>query len=171
MKIEKTIVVNVPAARVWDILGHNFARIGDWDASVSRSVVRDDIPKLEGAPYAGRVCETVLGTISERFTTFDDHGMTYSFQGDISTPVFTNAINTVTVKAIDEHTTRVTTGPDVDLTWFGTAISPLVWLHVGSVIQKGLEDLKYFAETGNISPRQDSMTYRSLRSPATSVVT
>lgn len=154
MKIQKTIIVNVPAAKVWDILGHNFARIGEWDASVSSSVARDDIPKVDGAPYAGRVCETSFGTISERFTTYDERGMSYSFQGDISSPVFSNVLNTVSVTAVDENTAKVVASPDVDLTFFGTVISPLVRFGLGGAIQKGLEDLKYFAETGAISPRK-----------------
>ncbi|MGK0174638.1 MAG: hypothetical protein ACI9AT_001018, partial [Ulvibacter sp.] len=68
MKIIKEVIINTPAEKVWDIVGRNFAKIGNWDGGVSSSVVNNNFPNVNGSPYGGRVCETSFGTINEKFT-------------------------------------------------------------------------------------------------------
>lgn len=154
MKILKEVSINAPAEKVWNIVGHNFAKIGNWDGSVSSSVINNDFPKVNDSPYGGRVCETSFGTIKETFTAYDETGMTFSFQGDITSKLFSNVINTVTVIAVNENTSRIIASPNVDLTFLGKVISPLIKVGLGSAINKGLEDLKYYAENNKISPRK-----------------
>jgi hypothetical protein len=154
MKILKEVSINAPADRVWDIVGHNFAKIGNWDGSVSSSIVNNSFPKVNGSPYGGRVCETSFGTINEKFTAYDEKGMTFSFQGDITSPVFSNVLNTVTVIPVNANKSRVITSPNVDLTFLGKVMSPLLKAGLGSAIKKGLEDLKYYTENNKISPRK-----------------
>jgi len=154
MKIIKEVSINSPAEKVWDIVGRNFAKIGNWDGSVSSSVVNNDFPKVNGSPYGGRVCETSFGTINEKFTAYDDNGMNFSFQGDITSKIFSNVINTVTVIPVSKNKSRIIVSPNVDLTLLGKIMSPLIKAGLGSAIKKGLEDLKYFAENNKVSPRK-----------------
>jgi len=154
MKILKEVSINAPAEKVWDIVGHNFAKIGNWDASVSSSIVSSDLPKVNGSPYGGRVCETSFGRINEKFTAYDEKEMTFSFQGDISSPIFSNVLNTVQVFSVSANQSRIIASPNVDLTFLGKVMSPLIKAGLGSAIKKGLEDLKYYSEHNKISPRK-----------------
>jgi len=154
MKIFKEVSINVPAEKVWAIVGQNFAKIGEWDGTVSSSKINNDFPKVNGSPYGGRVCETSFGTINEKFITYDEKRMTFSFQGDIKSPVFSNVLNTVTVVPVNANKSRITASPNVDLTFIGKVISPLIKAGLGGAIKKGLKDLKYYAENDTISPRK-----------------
>jgi len=156
MKIFKEVSINVPAEKVWAIVGQNFAKIGEWDGTVSSSKINNDFPKVNGSPYGGRVCETSFGTINEKFITYDDNKMTFSFQGDIKSPVFSNVLNTVTVVSINANKSSISASPNVDLTFLGKIMSPLIKAGLSSSIKKGLEDLKYYAENDKISPRKIS---------------
>lgn len=102
MKFSKEVTINAPAEKIWDIIGHNFADIRKYDELVSSSVINHDLPKLNGSLYGGRICETSFGTISEKFVAYDEEGMTFSFQGDIKSPVFSNVTNTVAVTAVND---------------------------------------------------------------------
>ncbi|MFT7614591.1 MAG: hypothetical protein ACI9J3_003573 [Parvicellaceae bacterium] len=154
MKFSKEVTINAPAEKVWDIVGHNFADIGKYDGLVSSSVINHDLPKLNGSPYGGRVCESSFGTINEKFIEYDEGGMTFSFQGDIKSPVFSNVINTVAVIAVNETTSKIIATPNVDLTFLGKVMFPLIRLSLGSAVGNGLLDLKYFAENDKVSPRK-----------------
>ena len=154
MKIFKEVSINVPSEKVWAIVGQNFAKIGEWDGTVSSSRINNDFPKVNGSPYGGRICETSFGTINEKFTIYDEHKMTFSFEGDIKSPVFSHVLNTVTVIPVNPTKSRITASPNVALTFFGKVMSPLFKAGLGSALKKGLEDLKYYAENDEISPRK-----------------
>jgi len=94
MKFSKDITINVPAKKVWDILGHKFADVGHWSRLVSKSVINNDASKVNNSPVGGRLCETSIGKISEEFTAYDEEGMTFSFKGVITSKIFSNVIST-----------------------------------------------------------------------------
>jgi len=154
MKFSKDITINAPAKKVWDILGHKFADVGQWSRLVSQSVVNNDAPKVNKSPVGGRLCETSIGKISEEFTAYDEEGMTFSFKGVITSKVFSNVISTNAVTAIDENTSKVTVTPNVDLKAFGILMYPLIKMNLGKILQQALIDLKYFAENDKPSPEK-----------------
>jgi len=154
MKFSKDITINVPAEKVWDILGHQFTDVGKWSRLVSQSVINNDAPKVNNSPVGGRLCETSIGKISEEFTAYDEEGMTFSFKGVITSKVFSNVISTNTVTAIDENTSKVTVTPNIDLKVIGIIMYPLIKVNLGKLIKQGLIDLKYFAENDKPSPEK-----------------
>jgi carbon monoxide dehydrogenase subunit G len=154
LNFSKEIVINVPAEKVWNMIGRDIADIEKWDSGVSHSVVVMEGPKLDGAPYVGRVCETAFGKIKERFITFDDKGMTFSFQGDIESKVFGDVLNTVTVTIIDSNTAKVTVTPNVDLKVLGRIIKIVIKSKLAKAVENSLKDMKYFAENDKVSPRK-----------------
>jgi len=154
MKFSKDITINAPAKKVWDILGHKFADVGQWSSLVSHSVINNDAPKVNKSPVGGRLCETSIGKISEEFTAYDEKGMTFSFKGVITSKVFSNVISTNAVTAIDENTSKVTATPNVDLKAIGILMYPLIKMNLGKLINQGLIDLKYFAENDKPSPEK-----------------
>jgi len=157
MKFSKDITINAPAKKVWDILGHKFADVGQWSRLVSHSVVNNDAPKVNNSHVGGRFCETSIGKISEEFTAYDEEGMTFSFKGVITSKVFSNVISTNAVTAIDENTSKVTVTPNVDLKAIGILMYPLIKMNLGKLIKQGLIDLKYFAENDKPSPEKLSL--------------
>tara|TARA_B110000211_G_C14056203_1_gene543489 strand:+ start:1518 stop:1997 length:480 start_codon:yes stop_codon:yes gene_type:complete len=154
MKFSKEITINASAEKVWNIIGLNFADVGKWDGAVSKSIINKQATIVNGSPYGGRICETSFGKISEKFTAYDEAGMTFSFQGDIKSPIFSNVISTNTVVTIDENTTKVIATPNVDLKTLGFIMYPLIKAGLGSAVQKGLNDLKHYAENDKLSPRK-----------------
>ena len=154
MKFSKDITINAPAKKVWDILGHKFADVGQWSRLVSHSVVNNNAQKVNNSPVGGRLCETSIGKISEEFTAYDEEGMTFSFKGVITSKVFSNVISTNAVTAIDENTSKVTVTPNVDLKMIGILMYPLIKMNLGKLIKQGLIDLKYFAENDKPSPEK-----------------
>jgi len=154
MKFSKDITINAPAKKVWDILGHKFADVGQWSSLVSQSTVNNDASKVNNSPVGGRLCETSIGKIFEDFTAYDEKGMTFSFKGVITSKIFSNVISTNAVTAIDENTSKVTVTPNVDLKVLGILMYPLIKMNLGKLIKQGLMDLKYFAENDKISPEK-----------------
>ena len=154
MKFSKDIIINASAEKVWDILGHKFADVGQWARSVSKSVVNNNAQKVNNSPVGGRLCDTSIGNISEEFTAYDEEKMTFSFKGVITSKVFTNVISTNTVSAINDNTSKVTVTPNVDLTWIGVIMSPLIRLNLSKTLNEVLKDLKYFAENDKPSPQK-----------------
>src|SRR5215211_4970902 len=54
------ITINAPATKVWRVLGHEFANIGQWVSAIPHSQAVTDIPAPDGAEVAGRVCATAV---------------------------------------------------------------------------------------------------------------
>ena len=154
MNFSKDITINTPADKVWDIIGHKFTDIDQWSRSISRSVLNNDAPKVNNSPVGGRFCTTSIGKISEEFTAYDEEKMTFSFKGVITSKVFSNAISTSTVTAIDENTSKVTLTPQVDLKILGLLMYPLIKMNLSKLINEVLIDLKYFAENDKPSPEK-----------------
>lgn len=154
MNFSKDITINASADKVWDILGHKFADVGQWSRSISQSVINHEAPKVNNSPVGGRLCETSIGKISEEFTAYDEEKMTFSFKGVITSKVFSNVISTNAVTAIDENTSKVTVTPNVDLKTFGILMYPLIKMQLSKLINEVLIDLKYFAENDKPSPEK-----------------
>jgi hypothetical protein len=68
-ELSTDLIVAAPAERVWDVIGRQFDRIGDWATAIPASAALPHITVPTtvgrpvaavnlGAPVAGRVCET-----------------------------------------------------------------------------------------------------------------
>jgi len=154
MKFSKQITVNAPAEKVWDVLGRDFANIGVWSTTVSHSVANDKLACVNNSPVGGRYCETSFGKISEEFTAYDDDKKTFSFKGVFDSMMFKSVINTSGLRSIDENTTEVSFGPNVQLSFIGTLMSPMIRMMLGRAVDTILDDLKYYVENGKPSPRK-----------------
>lgn len=152
MKFSKQIIVNAPAEKVWGVLGRDFANVGNWATLVAHSEVNTEAPVVNNSPVGGRLCNTSIGKISEEFTAYDDQNMSFSFKGVITSKMFTNLISTNKVTAIDDNTSEVIATPNVELTFLGTLMFPLIKLQLSKAVSGGLDDLKYYVENGKPSP-------------------
>jgi hypothetical protein len=154
MKFSKEIVINAPAEKVWDIIGHRFTDVGQWARSITSSVINHDAEKVGSSPVGGRVCETSIGHISEEFITYDEEGMNLSFRGMIISKMFDSVISTNLVTKINENTSKVTITPSIDLTFIGMLMYPLIKVSLSKTLNEVLDDLKYFSENDEPSPHK-----------------
>ena len=157
MKIDKTFEVNAPAAKVWDILGPNYTRAGDWASSVFVSAPRAGMPQIAGASAAGRTCETSLGPFTESIVAYDDERrhVAYTATGD-KMPGFVRELkNAWTVDAIDANRSRVTMTLTADIKQpFRALMGWMMKRQFAKVLDEATDDLKVYAETGQPSPRK-----------------
>ncbi|MEM7488669.1 MAG: SRPBCC family protein [Pseudomonadota bacterium] len=156
MKITRTIRVDAPPDRVWDILGPNYTRAGDWASSVYVSGPRPGTPKVAGAPAAGRVCETSLGPFTETIEAYDEtrRHVAYSATGDKMPGFVKRLVNSWTVRAAGG-------GAEIDLALTADIAFPFnllmglpMKLQFAKVLREATEELKHYAETGTPHPRK-----------------
>jgi len=152
MKFSKQITINASAEKVWSVLGRDFANIGVWATSVPHSAANNEAPRVNNSPVGGRVCNTDFGDVSEEFTSYDDDKKSLSFKGVFESKMFKSLISTNEVVSVDENTAEVKITPQVELTFIGTLMSPMIKMQLNKAIDKILNDLKYYVENGKPSP-------------------
>lgn len=172
LQVKERMTINAPAKTVWRILAHEFHNIGAWSSGIYESKASQlvniiDVP--QGAPVGGRICysDGFGGDVEEKFTSYDEEGMRFSYQAVGELPSFmTNGENSWYVEVIDEHTSRV--GFNAEM---GMKLFPGIFLLLFFPILKNiwgtrtLEELKYYIENEKAHPRkqkqQDSRIHAS----------
>ena len=158
MKLSSETVIEASADRVWEIVGHQFARIGEWAAAIPASLANPPAAAVAGAPVAGRVCETgtrMFPHVDETIVSYDEAGRTLAYAGT-GLPAFVGeARNQWSVVPLDEHRARVRV--DAVITMRGVvgrllAVPLRAWLAREGT--KTLDDLKHYVEQGRPSARK-----------------
>jgi hypothetical protein len=167
--LSKHLIVHAPADAVWEVVGHQFDRIGAWATAIPASVPipalasatptdRAAQPATLDAPVAGRVCHTgvrLVPQITERLIAYDDATRTLTYQAEQHPRFLKAAHNHWRVEPIDQHCTRIslhaTVQPQGVLGWL-----PYLLLRAQLVrVAKGfLQDLQYYLEHGRPSQRK-----------------
>lgn len=156
MKIAKSVNVNAPTDEVWDILGPNYLRVGDWASSVHLSDAKPGPITIEGAPAAGRTCETSLGPFTETIEEYDAeaHRIAYSATGAKMPGFVRSLVARWKLTPTGPSSTRVEMAMDADIAQpFRTLMGWMMERQFGSVIDTTLDDLRIYAETGLPSER------------------
>ena len=157
MKIIKTATVNAPIDRVWELLGPEYARAGDWASGVYASRARDGDPKVAGAPVAGRVCQTSLGPFTESIEAYSEraHHVGYSAKGEKMPGFMKGLRNDWHLTAAGPNRTEVRMEMQADIAFpFSFLMGPMMRLQFGKVLRESLEEFVHFAETGQPHPRK-----------------
>lgn len=157
MQISKTVTVNAPAEKVWDILGPNYTKAGDWASSVFLSQARAGQPKVPGAPAAGRICETSLGPFTESIEAYDEDRMhvAYSATGAKMPGFMRSLVNSWTVRGAGSNRSEVTMVLNADIAQpFRTLMGWMMKRQFDGVLTESIDDLKIYAETGSPSARK-----------------
>ena len=157
MRITQTFDVQAPAEKVWDILGPNYTRAGDWASSVYASAPRAGTPQIAGAPVAGRTCETTLGPFTESIIAYDDERrhVAYVATGDKMPGFVKRLANGWTVHPLGPNASRVTMELTADIAQpFRTLMGWMMKRQFSKVLKESTDDLKVYAETGQPSARK-----------------
>ena len=154
MQIARTLRVDAPLDKVWSILADDYATIGDWARAVDSSAPNPDAAPLKGAAVGGRVCTANIGEVTETITTFDpdEHVLAYSAKAK-AMPFFVRGLTGTWRLAGETGGTRVDLGFKADLMPpFGALMGWAMKRQFATAIDETLEDLKLWAETGQLHP-------------------
>lgn len=157
MELTRIATVAAPQATCWEILGPNYAKVGDWASSVYLSEPRPGPPKVAGAPLLGRVRQTSLGPITETLLAYDpDRGhLAYSAAGE-KTPGLLRALrNAWTLRALGPNETEVRMALTADIAFpFNVLMGWMMRRQFRRVLGEAMEEFQHFAETGTPHPRK-----------------
>ena len=157
MRIFKTVRVNVPIEKAWDVLGPNYTSVGDWASSVYASAARGGAPAIAGAPVLGRICQTSIGPATETLLAYDPKSYRIAYDAHAEKmPGF--------VKGLQNTWQLRSAGPDmtdVEMTFemkiappFNVLMGWMMRLQMSGLLGKAVEEFKHFAETGKPHPRK-----------------
>jgi hypothetical protein len=159
IQLNGQIAINAPATKVWRVLGHEFANIGQWVSAIPHSQAVTDIPAPDGAEVAGRVCATGVpgfAAVQEHFTYYDEQAMRFAYQATNGRPFFIKrAENHLAVRSLGSETSVVESRAELELSLFpGVLLAPLLKLFIGRVAAQFFEELKYYVEHDRPHPRK-----------------
>ena len=167
MQITRSIIINAPLEKVWEITAHNFDKVDQWSSGVSLSGVAEVESSADEANMAGRVCMTAFGKCFELFEVYDEeqHTFTYKAQFEKTPPGVKSARNTWRVEAISDSQTRFSMSTQTEFNLFpGLLIRIPFRLQIPRVLNMNLEEAKHFIETGKPHPRKVTAMQRAKRS-------
>ncbi len=99
-----TVTIEAPAAKVWQLLAHEYADIGRWASAIPFSTALTDLPAPTGAPVGGRACRATIpgfATVHEQFTYFDEATMRFGYAAVTGLPsLIRHAENHWSVRAL-----------------------------------------------------------------------
>jgi ribosome-associated toxin RatA of RatAB toxin-antitoxin module len=163
--LTSTITIDASADQVWDIIAHQFGRIGEWATAIPESttitapatVTRNHV--LVEAPVAGRVCDTgmrAVPRVTETIVAYDEDARTLAYQATAGMPAFvTLARNTWRVKPLSDAQAQVSYAGELEVRGvLGALAKRLLLARAARDGQYLLDDLKHYAERGEPSPRK-----------------
>jgi hypothetical protein len=168
LQLNGQTTINAAAQNVWRVLAHEFGSVGQWASSIPESRALADIPVLDGAEIAGRVCATAVpgfSAVREIFTYYDEQAMRFGYQPTEGRPWFiTRAENHWMVRSLGPQTSVVGSRAEVDMPFFpGLFLAPLVKFFMGRVAAQFFEELKYVVEHDRPHPRKLKAQQKALR--------
>lgn len=148
MKINKTLKVNAPASKVWEVLYTNYGDACDWASTVNESKIRN----VDNFPYEGRTCSTSFGDVSEIIDHVDEEKMELQYHLDDTPFIMKAATAKWRVKSTSVNTSEVTMNLDATLATIpGILMGWMIKPKMRKDIHQTIDDLKYYIETGKQS--------------------
>ena len=148
MEVSRQTTINVPASELWRILHDDFDKISHWAAPIKSSS-----PDPEVAVGDGRICDTTFGKNTEVITSRDkgNHTFTYEVTPE-KVPFFLKGIsNTWQINPIGDNQSEVSTTSEIVLSSsLETVAGSLMKKQMHKAFGEILEDLKHYAETGEV---------------------
>ncbi len=163
MQFKKSIEVDVDASRLWEIVAHDFDRVGEWSSAVQSSGVNEEAAVPEGATVGGRVCATDFGDLKETFTAYDEQNRTFTFQVTGMPSFITLAQNTVEVTPAGVDRSEVSLNIRMETNTVGKVMGPMFAIKLKNTLDTFLQELKAFAERGELSSRKQKQLVKAGR--------
>lgn len=158
MQFVKTIEINADVDRTWEVLAHDFDRVGEWSSAVASSRPNQRVAAPEGAAVGGRVCATPgFGDLEETFTQYSEADKEFTFQATGLPSFVTLAQNHVTVSPLDADRSNVTLEITMNTTAAGKLTGPMFAVKLKSTLNSFLTELKNYVERGELSAKKSKM--------------
>lgn len=153
--IERSIEINATPERIWSVLAHDFAKVGDWTSVVLTSAPNTDVGAPDDATVGGRVCTAPgFGDVKETFTTYDEAGRKFSYKADGLPGFVKNVTNSWSVTAQGENTSMVAMKMNLTTGGIGKVMTPILKNQMGKAGSTMLDELKVYIERGEISAKK-----------------
>ncbi|MEM8863290.1 MAG: SRPBCC family protein [Chloroflexota bacterium] len=153
MNVDRQLTINASADKLWQILGDDYAKVGDWTTQVLSSAPNPDLPVGQG-----RVCETDgFGDAKETITHYDENRRELAYSATIEKlPFFVKEMgNAWRVEPKGENRSVVHMNMKGRLLpVFKQLMTRPMQKQLAKSADLFLRDLKYYAETGDIHPEK-----------------
>ena len=160
VKMSKSVVVNVSANDLWQIVGPGFAEASKWSTAVDHSAGHGE-GKFDGATCDTRSCDLSakgFSSVNEQITEYDASNRTLAFDVFEGMPGFVTYTNNRTVisdlgQGRSQAELQITMHMKPFLGW---VLGGMLKKNLSSLIESALDDLKVFAESGKPSDRKQA---------------
>lgn len=156
MIIELKQATDVSADRLWEVFGDQYPEISKWSRGVYASKPRDGSSK-NGVPFAGRICETSFGKLTETVESFDPAGrkITYLVKGEKMPPFVKRMENNWQFRDMGNGRSQIEMRLNGTLSFpFNVLMGWMMKLQLKKDLNTNIEDLIYFAERGMPHPEK-----------------
>ncbi|MDJ0753866.1 MAG: SRPBCC family protein [Ardenticatenaceae bacterium] len=153
MEVKRELTVNASAQTLWKILGEDYDRVGEWTSEVPTSKPNPDLPEGQG-----RVCSTEgFGDAKETITEFSPRDRVLAYTAEIEKmPFFVKEMGN-RWEVVPRGDKRALVKMHLKgrlLPVFAQLMGPVMKKQMAKSADTLLEELKYYAETGDIHPRK-----------------
>jgi len=160
VKMSKSVVVNVSANDLWQIVGPGFAEASKWSTAVDHSAGHGE-GQFDGATCDTRSCDLSakgFSSVNERITEYDASNRTLAFDVFEGMPGFVTFTNNRTVisdlgQGRSQAELQITMHMKPFMGWL---LGGMLKNNLSNLIDSALDDLKVFAETGKPSGRKQA---------------
>ena len=166
------MIMEAPAERVWEIVAHRFADVGQWATAIPVSRPSSEPARDPGSPVAGRVCETgvsLFPEVEETIVDYDEAGRRLTYRGAGLPAFIAEARNRWSVVPVDDQRTSVRLDATVETRGLlGRLLTVPFRFWAARSGRMMLADLKHYAEHDTPSPRKHrQLAKRGNRAPST----
>ena len=155
MEFKKNLNINATADRVWDVVAHDFDRVGMWSSAVDSSRPNIDAAVPHGATVGGRICATPgFGDLRETFTEYSEENKQFTFVVSGMPSFITLAQNTVQVRSTDPDGASVSLHIQMETNALGKVMGPMFAIKLKTTLNTFLDELKVYIENDEVSSKK-----------------
>jgi hypothetical protein len=154
MKIVTEIVIDKPAAAVWEVVGTQFGSAYLWASALNHT--QGHGAKISEQVSESRTCDIQgMGRIREKLVEFDPAARTLSYEVKEGFPFFVaRGVNRWRLVDQGGRTRVVSNAEIVTKGVIGALMSPMMKMQMSGMMRRTLEDLKHYVEIGVPHPRK-----------------
>lgn len=156
IEVKRQITVNAPIEKVWQVLAHEFDRVGEWASSIAQSKRNPDAVTPTGAAMGGRACVVPgFGGLKETITHYDEKRLTFSYEATEGMPFFVTKAGNTWSLVPQGQTTLVNMHLVADVNFLpGKLMEPVMRRQFSRNASDIVEELKHYIEYGKPHPRK-----------------
>jgi hypothetical protein len=156
--ITAEIIIQSPADAVWEVLAHQFERVGEWATAIPSSTRSPHGNAHEGVAVTARICSTgvrMVHEIEERIVAYDEARRSLTYEGRGMPKFIKTARNRWQVQPLGDQRSRVTVEATLEPRGvIGRFMYVFLRLQLARIGPQFLDDLKHYVEHGEPSARK-----------------